>query len=346
MNLSFPVSVLLLLSACGGGDSTEVADATAPAAASSTGTEKAASAVFEAKEGSEEVLVQVGDAVITVAEFKTAAARKMPASGDSLSMEEKKEVLDGLVSDRLLYLNGLSLGVDKDPKVKKVVVNTLLRDVVYAEVRNDDFPEADLRAYYEENRNDFIIQAKVQLRRILILEDPDGDSQAEAQRIHGEVTANPARFRELAAKFSQGDFKRRGGDMGFVPRTGKPGVDMALVDKAFTMETEEISDVFKTDEGWNVLMVAKKRERHERTFQQVRGAVLRKLKNDRMNDLLETYVSTLKGGTAVAIDEAKLEGVTVENVRRAGGRDGLGPMLTPPGGTSKFPEIAPGIGSK
>jgi parvulin-like peptidyl-prolyl isomerase len=118
------------------------------------------------------------------------------------------------------------------------------------------------------------------------------------------------------------------------------------VDKAFTMETEEISEVFKTDEGWNVLMVAKKRERHERTFQQVRGAVLRKLKNDRMNDLLDSYVSNLKGTTAVAIDETKLEGLTVENVRRLGGRDGLGPMLTPPGGTSKFPEIAPGMGTK
>lgn len=346
MNLSFPVSILLLLSACGGGEPAEVVPPTASVASSSAGGEDAAVAVFESKEGSDEVLVQIEDAPITVAEFKAAAARKMPASGDALSMEEKKEVLDGLVSDRLLYLNGLALGVDKDPKVQKVVVNTLLRDVVYAEVRNGDFPEADLRAYYEENRNDFIIQAKVQLRRILIVEDPDGDSQAEAQRLHGEVTANPARFRELAAKFSQGDFKRRGGDMGFVPRSGKPGVDMALVDKAFTMETEEISEVFKTDEGWNVLMVAKKRERHERTFQQVRGAVLRKLKNDRMNDLLESYVSNLKGTTAVAIDETKLEALTVENVRRLGGRDGPGPMLAPPGGTSKFPEIAPGMGTK
>jgi hypothetical protein len=164
MNLSFPVSILLLLSACGGGEPAEVVTSTASVASSSADGEVAASADFESKEGSDEVLVQIEDAPITVAEFKAAAARKMPASGDALSMEEKKEVLDSLVSDRLLYLNGLALGVDKDPKVQKVVVNTLLRDVVYAEVRNGDFPEADLRAYYEENRNDFIIQAKVQLK--------------------------------------------------------------------------------------------------------------------------------------------------------------------------------------
>jgi len=240
----------------------------------------------------------------------------------------------------------LSLGVDKDPKVQKVVVNTLLRDIVYAEVRNDDFPEADLRAYYEVNRTDFVIQAKVQLRRILVLEKEDGDAKAEAQRLHGEVVENPGRFRELAAKFSEGDFKRRGGDMGFIPRSGKPGVDMALVDKAFSMETDQISPVFKTDEGWNILMVAKKRERHERSFQQVRGAVLRKLKNDRMTQLLDSYVADLKASTPVSIDESKLEGLKIENVRRLGGRQGLSPVLAPPGAPGGLPSIAPGIGSK
>jgi len=344
MRLSFSVLLLSMISACGGGQ--ETAPKPAPDAAPSGSSPQAAAASEEADEVAEDVLVKVGDAVVTVGEFKSAAARKMPASGDSLSLEEKKEVLDKLVSDRLLYLNGLSLGVDKDPKVQKVVVNTLLRDIVYAEVRNDDFPEADLRAYYETNRADFVIQAKVQLRRILVLEKTDGDAKGEAQRLHGEVTENPARFRELAAKFSEGDFKRRGGDMGFIPRSGKPGVDMVLVDKAFSMETDQISEVFRTDEGWNILMVAKKRERHERSFQQVRGAVLRKLKNDRMTALLDSYVADLKASTTVSIDENKLDGLKIENVRRAGGRQGLSPVLTQPGAPGGLPPMAPGIGSK
>jgi hypothetical protein len=345
MRLSISVLLLSMISACGGGQEPSPAPTpdVAPGAASLDKETAPAEAVDEA---AEDVLVTVGDAVVTVGEFKSAAARKMPASGESLSLEEKKEVLDKLVSDRLLYLNGLSLGVDKDPKVQKVVVNTLLRDIVYADVRNDDFPEADLRAYYETNRADFVIQAKVQLRRILVLEKEEGDAKAEAQRLHGEVTENPARFRELAAKFSEGDFKRRGGDMGFIPRSGKPGVDMALVDKAFTMETDQISAVFKTDEGWNILMVAKKRERHERSFQQVRGAVLRKLKNDRMTTLLDNYVANLKTAMTVSIDESKLDGLKIENVRRPGGRQGLSPVLAQPGSPGALPPMAPGIGSK
>jgi len=296
----------------------------------------------------EDVIATIGDLVISTDDFKTAAARKVPASGTSLSDAEKKEVLDNLISQKLLYVNGLELGVDQDPKVQKVVVNTLLRDVVYKDITNNQFPEADLRAYYNANRDDFVIQAKVQIRRILIRETADRDaaaSKAEADRLHKEIKADSSRFRELAAKFSDGDFKRRGGDMGFVPKSGKPGIDQALVDKAFGMAANEVSSVFKTSDGYNILMVAKKRERHERTFQQVRGAVLRKLKNDRMKALMAVYVGVLKQNTAVSVDDNKLSGINVEAKSIGGARSGAGPMLTAPNPTKGggLPKLEPGI---
>ena len=339
--------------ACGGGEDSPASSSDEPATTSSAAP-ASANADADAPEG--EVLVQVGSMSITAAEFQAAAARKLPAVGDTLSLEEKQEVLDKLVADRLLYLNGLSLGVDKDPKVQKVVVNTLLRDIVYAEVSNEDFPEAVLRAYYDANKEDYVIQAKVQIRRILISEKVDRDaaaSEAEAKRLHAEVSTNPSRFREIAAKHSDGDFKRRGGDMGFVPQTGKPGVDQALVERAFSMAVDELSPVFKTDEGYNILMVAKKRERHDRSFQQVRGAVLRKLKTDRMSELLDAYVAQLKGSTSVNVNAEMLEGLEVESVQRAGNRPGFGPGLSEPGipggdpstlGGPQMPRLSPRSG--
>ena len=78
-------------------------------------------------------------------------------------------------------------------------------------------------------------------------------------------------------------------------------------------------------------MVAKKRERHDRSFQQVRGAVLRKLKTDRMAELLESYVGELRGGPSVVVNAALLEGLEVETIQRAGNRPGFGPGLSEPG---------------
>lgn len=348
----YTVSLLILgLSACGG--SSEPSSSSSEPAVGPTASSSASTAAQGAQDG--EILVQVGDVVITTEEFQAAAARKLPAAGSTLSLEEKQEVLDKLISDRLLYLQGLSLGVDKDPKVQKVVVNTLLRDVVYADVSNEDFPEEVLRSYYEENKEDYVIQAKVQIRRILIAENADQDASAaeeKADQLHEELVDNPSRFREIAAKHSDGDFKRRGGDMGFVPQTGKAGVDQALVDRAFGMEVDQLSPVFKTDEGYNILMVAKKRERHDRSFQQVRGAVLRKLKTDRMSELLEAYVGELRGNTSVDVNASLLEGLEVETIQRAGNRPGFGPGLSEPGvpggdpstlGGPQMPRLSPRV---
>ncbi len=289
------------------------------------------------------VLARVGSVVVTQDEFEQAAARKSPSEGDTLSTEEKREVLDRLVSEKVLYLKALDKGLDRDPKVQKVMINTLLRDEVYGTVRNSDFGEEELQAYFEAHKDEFVVPEKVQVKRILIRvkEDrSDEDAKAEAERLHGELVANPAQFKDLAAKHSEDPYKRRGGDLGFLSRDGKPGLDSALVDKAFELEVNQLSEVFRTDEGYNILMVANKREAVERTFQQMKGSVLRKVKNERLKTLYDEYVAQLSAGVEVNVDAAALDGIEVKAVRRpslgvpldAGLRAPPSPGLDLPGG--------------
>ncbi len=273
----------------------------------------------EAKADLGETLATVNGVVVGSKEFEQAAARKAPASGDSLSAEEKKEVLDSLVEEKLLYAEALRKGLDKDPKVQKVMVNTLLREDVYSTVKNSDFTDEMLQAYYEEHKSEFVVPEKVQIKRILIkVTDarPDDAAKQEAERIRGEVSKSPDSFKDLAAKYSEDPYKRRGGDVGFVSKDGKPGLDPAIVDKAFTLETGAVSEVFKTADGYNVVQVAARREQVERTFQQMKGSVLRKVKNDKMKELYDGYVAKLKQGADIKVDDAKLAAVEIKNSRR------------------------------
>jgi len=266
-----------------------------------------------------ETLATVNGVTVGSKEFEQAAARKAPASGDSLSAEEKKSVLDELVKEKLLYAEALRKGLDRDPKVQKVMVNTLLREDVYSTVNNKDFTDEMLQAYYEEHKSEFVVPEKVQIKRILIkVTDarPDESAKAEADRIRAEVAKTPDSFKDLAAKFSEDPYKRRGGDVGFVSKEGKPGLDPAIVDTAFGLETGAISDVFKTTDGYNVVQVAARREQVERTFQQMKGSVLRKVKNDKMKTLYDDYVAKLQTGADIKVDDTKLAAVEIKNSRR------------------------------
>lgn len=281
-----------------------------------------------------ETLATVNGTPIGSVAFSDLASRQMPANGSALTVEERKELLQQLVDEELVYQEAIRRGIDKDPKVKRVIVSTLLRDEVYANIRNSDFTDAELEAYYEAHKDEFVVPEKVQIKRILIRvtdDRPDDAAKAEAERIRGQLSGDLEKFKDLAAEFSEDPYKRRGGDLGFVAREGKPGLDQAIVDKAFAMEVNQLSEVFKSTDGYNILLVANKRERLERTFQQMKGAVLRKVKNDKLRDVHESYVNGLKQGADVKINEDQLATVEIKAAKR--------PTIGSPGLT-----LNPGVG--
>lgn len=286
------------------------------------GAEKAGGAASStAKEAADigETLATVNGVVIGSKEFEQAAARKTPANGDSLSVEEKKEVLDGLIEEKLLYAEALKQGLDKDPKVQKVMVNTLVREEVFNTLKNSDFPDETLQKYYDDHKAEFIVPEKVQVKRILIKvtpERPDAEAKKLGEQLRAQVAKTPDSFKDVAAQYSEDPYKRRGGDVGFVAKEGKPGLDQAVVDKAFTLEVNQVSDVFKSDEGYNIVTVAARREQIERTFQQMKGTVLRKAKNARQQELYDSYVGKLKTAATIKVEDAALAKIEIKSTRR------------------------------
>jgi hypothetical protein len=307
-----PFAIALLLAACTG----EVPDdGGAPAAAASTASSGDVRTPSKAVIGS--TLATVDGHPIGTREFDPQAVRRAGPSGD-LPLEARLEVMEDLVDEKLLYIEALRRDLDLDPKIQKMMVNTLLKEEVYSSVRTADISEDELRAYFEEHKEEFVVPEKLQVKRILVKpkgeETPD-DARARAEEIRSEVAARPGDFKALAQQHSQGPFARRGGDMGYVTMEGKPGVDPAVVAHAFTIGRGDVSDVFETRDGWNILHIASKRDKVERTFEQMRGSVLRKVKAEKYRELYESYVAGLRSKAAIDINSKKLEKHTIDAVR-------------------------------
>jgi peptidyl-prolyl cis-trans isomerase C len=277
-----------------------------------------------------ETLATVNGLTVGSTEYEAAAARKVPEAGEQLSSDEKKEVLDRLVDEKLLYLAALDKGLDQDPKVQKVMINTLLREAVYSNVRNSDFTDEVLQKYFDDNKDDFVVPAKVQIKRILIKvtdDRPLAKAKSMAKDLRKQINKDPSKFKDLASKHSEDPYRRRGGDVGFVPKSGKPGLDQKVVDMAFTLKpgnpgkevSGEVSKVFKTEDGFNIVMAANKRDKVERTFQQMKGSVLRKVKNEKLKSLYESFVGNLRDGAKIDLETSKLDGIEIKAARRPAG---------------------------
>ena len=252
-------------------------------------------------------------------DFGILASRSTPEDGEKLSLEERKEVLDKLVVEELLFQKALAKGYDQDPKVKKVMINALVRTEVYDSIKNSDFSDEELEAYFEEHKSEFTVPEKVQIYSLLVKvtdELSEADAQAKIERLYGQINKDKSKFREIAKTESDSPYKRRGGDVGFVPKEGKPGLEQEMVDLAFEMKVETLSKPFKTSAGWNVIYIPAKREAKKRSFKDMKGSVLRKVKNEKVKSMYDTYTGSLKTGVAVTIDEAKLQAVDIKTSKK------------------------------
>lgn len=259
------------------------------------------------------VLATVNGTPVLSSQFLEAAGKKKPAVGTELSLEEHQEVLQHLIEEEALYQEALKKGYDKDPKVKKVMVNTLLRDEVYDQVHNSDFTDEVLQAYFVAHEDEFVVPEKRQIKRVLLKvteERDEEDTRAEIDRIYSELLAG-GDFGDIAARFSEDPYRRRGGDIGFIAREGKPGLDQAIVEKAWSIPEDHISAPFRTEEGWNIIVVAAHRDEVKRTFQQMKGSVLRKVKNEKLKQLYDAYTAKLLAAAKVNIDRKALKELVV-----------------------------------
>ncbi|MFM2163438.1 MAG: hypothetical protein RLZZ383_2950 [Pseudomonadota bacterium] len=284
----------LTLTACGG--------RTAPA-----GGAPSLTAAPEALVGT--TLATVNGAKVGTLAFDPLAQRRPPADGQGFSAEEKQAILDEVIVEELLFQEAMNKGLFHDPKVKKILVNALLRQDVYDAVKNDDFTAAQLQSYFDANRETFVIPEKVQIKRILLVADANRDAAATAAlatELAAKVKANPDAFTELAAQYSADPFARRGGDLGFLSAEGKPGVPPEVIQKALGAAAGDVVEPFEAGGGWNIVFVPARRERIDRTFDQMQSSVLRKMKNDRYLELQNALVERLKGAAKIEVDTAAL----------------------------------------
>lgn len=255
----------------------------------------------------------------------SSAAERVPFTEAQMSLSQRQEVLKNVVDEEVLFQQALTLGLYRDPKVRRALIQQLQRQEVFDKVSNSDFSQEELQTYYEAHKDEFTVPEKVHVYRIFLRIDdrrPEAEALKTSKELRARIAANPSSFGAVAAEHSEDVYRRRGGDLGFVAADGKPGIDPAVVEQAFKLPDDGLSEVFVAGGGVNIVRVAGRRERIERTFDQMKGNVLRKLKTDRYNELLAAYVQQLRDSATITTDDKALADLTVTASGR-GGHAGL-----------------------
>jgi len=242
---------------------------------------------------------------LTAAEVREQMGTLSPTGQAALTdLGRRRALVNRVVTNRLLVEEGRRRGYASDPDIvrqldelrDRLVIEKLMREIR----KPPPVPEAEARAYYEENR---LLYSTTQVRASHILL-PD---ESTAIEVATEARRAPERFAELARARSSDELSaKRGGDLGlFGP--GRMPTDFEQV--AFSLAVGEIGGPVQTRYGWHVVLITERKEGETRSFDSVKPQIVSLLANRKLQEKVDATVERLRDAAAIEVDDAELAAV-------------------------------------
>jgi peptidyl-prolyl cis-trans isomerase SurA len=169
----------------------------------------------------------------------------------------------------------------------------LMRQVISQEVGSRIIlSRADARKYFEAHKAQFDSPPGVHLAEILVSTEKHKPAEAKelAQKALAEIQ-NGAHFSSVAQKDSDAPSASEGGDVGFF----KAGTIAPTIASAISkVDVGETTGLIETQYGYMIFKVLERRTGKTPTFDQVDQQVSSFLYNQKINEQLRTYLTTLR----------------------------------------------------
>lgn len=254
-----------------------------------------------------EIAAVVNDEVITIDDLNRLyqkLPKKMREGYDASG--GKAQFLEQYINKRLLVQEAAKQNFTKNPDIAKALDDareSTIFDLYVREVVADNVvSEADLRAYYEQHKNEFQTTARVKARHIIAtpvnqrVMNTTGDNAKTAEEakkkitdIHTNMNLTPATFGTVALRYSEDASAPKNGDLGWFTR----GTMVAEFENvAFSLQPGQISEPFETNFGWHIVFVEQSQPARFLSFEEMRGEILERLLHERADRVL-TEVNSL-----------------------------------------------------
>jgi len=251
---------------------------------------------------SEPVVATWAGGSLTAGEVRDEMAKLPTASRND--PVRKRELVDRLIANRLLFAEGTRRGYGNDPDIVRQLDALRERLVVQRMIRElrtlPAVSEEEAHRYYDENVS-LYSTTRVRASHILLADE------ATAQSVAAEAIAHPDRFQELARDHSTDQTSaKRGGDLGmFSAGRMVPEFERA----AFALPVGAISAPVKTRYGWHVIRVTERQDGETRPFASVKTQITSLLANRKVEEHIEATLQKLRSTAGVHVDEERLAAI-------------------------------------
>jgi peptidyl-prolyl cis-trans isomerase C len=197
------------------------------------------------------------------------------------------------------FTNALaSMNVSEEEYTKRVREDEIVRDRLeqIAATKIKITPE-EVRKFYDDNRDKMKIQERVRASHILIRVPADATDEVKTQKLTEVKSVQTLlkqgeKFPDVARKYSEDPVSaREGGDLGYFTR-GQMVPEFEMV--AFSLKTNEISDIVTTKFGYHILLITDRQPAGERSFDDVKADIEKYLRASKDREVAAEHAKELR----------------------------------------------------
>jgi len=245
-------------------------------------------------------LARVNGKAITVGDFETRLS-KMPAYYKAIAAQRKKDFLDDMISEQLMYKEALKRGLNRDREVRELIEEAkrkiLVAKLLENEGRKTAVSEEKIKEFYEAHKGEFVTPLKMRASHIMT------DTEAEAKEVQQKLN-DGADFAQLAREYSKDPSKDRGGDIGYFVK----GQLMPQIEEvALGLDVGQTSDIIRTKFGYHIIRMTEKVEPRTVELSEVRDAIEKELKDKAQQANMDEMIKNLRSKARIKINEKLLE---------------------------------------
>lgn len=253
-------------------------------------------------DGQKDVLARVGNTKITVADLDERIAN-MPPQYQNVIKKRKKDFLQEVINDNLLYEEALKEGFQKDKEAlkvieeakKKIIVARFLKSKVEDAIKITD---EEIQEFYNANKASFMMPEKMRVSHILV------PTKAEADELLKKIQSGTP-FEDVARAKSMDPSAQNGGDIGYFPKGQLiPEFESACA----SLKVGEIGGPVKTKLGYHLIKLTDRKPPQERPLADVREAVKNALYASKRKEKFNELLKDLTEKSNIVVNDKALEG--------------------------------------
>ena len=199
---------------------------------------------------------------------------------------------------KALASTGLTIERLRDQLRKSLTVQRVVGREVNSKV---DLSDDALRIIYEREKDTWKIPEKAHLAEVLIANGDSASSRAAAERKAKEASdllKKGTKFEAVAAQYSDGATKNRGGDLGIVAKGElNPEIDKAV----FSLSSGGITDPISSKFGWHIVKLVEKLPATYKPFSEVKADLLKREQETQFQKKLAEYLEKLKQEAVIKV---------------------------------------------